>query len=426
MTDLVKVLLLRVTLHDEVVGYLIGYDNGRNIFKFDDSFCNNHYRSTFSFFTHRLAPKSREYMQRVVNRNWYLDPIFSNLLPEGAYREFISQSMKVDINNEFMILSQLGKDLPGAIVVQPILPEEIPLSVSKVIRENGKTDVKFVQIKPSNIGNKFSLPGMQMKFSMAEQNGRYRVAPSGELGKWIVKTPSAVHKDVPLNEYTAMKLAEIVGVNVPEIKLVELAKLDDLPTIKLPNEVFAYAIKRFDRSGENRVHTEDFAQILRVHPYKKYDTANYEQLAKLIYQFSENGLEDIQQFARRLLVNILLANGDAHIKNWSLYYPDRVRPRLSPAYDILSTGVYMKGQRMCALNMAKNKDWYEVTLAHFEQWSKRVEIPWKAIKVPLLDVMEKARTLWPKAINDLPMNDSHKVDLIEHWARLKPDFRIKS
>jgi Uncharacterized protein related to capsule biosynthesis enzymes len=44
------------------------------------------------------------------------------------------------------------------------------------------------------------------------------------------------------------------------------------------------------------------------------------------------------------LVNILLANGDAHLKNWSLLYPDKMAPRLSPAYDIVTTSVYFESE----------------------------------------------------------------------------------
>nr|WP_244617037.1 MULTISPECIES: HipA domain-containing protein [unclassified Rhizobium] len=32
-----------------------------------------------------------------------------------------------------------------------------------------------------------------------------------------------------------------------------------------------------------------------------------------------------------------MCNGDMHLKNWSLIYPDRRTPALSPAYDLLST-----------------------------------------------------------------------------------------
>lgn len=68
---------------------------------------------------------------------------------------------------------------------------------------------------------------------------------------------------MPENEFSAMKLAQVIGVNIPEIKLVELRNLVNLPDIPLPDEPYAYAIRRFDRTDEGRVHTEDFAQIFR-------------------------------------------------------------------------------------------------------------------------------------------------------------------
>ena len=102
------------------------------------------------------------------------------------------------------------------------------------------------------------------------------------LGDWIIKTPSTKHKDVPVNEYTAMSLASLIGVEIPEIKLVNMGSLDNLPPINLPNESLAFAIKRFDRAQNRRIHMEDFAQILVKYPHEKYNSANYEQIAKII------------------------------------------------------------------------------------------------------------------------------------------------
>ena len=75
------------------------------------------------------------------------------------------------------------------------------------------------------------------------------------------------------------------------------------------------------------------------------------------------------------LVNILLANGNAHLKNWSLLYSDQVTPRLSPAYDIVTTSVYIDNERCYALNLGKTKKWYDVTYANFEGWAKRAGVP---------------------------------------------------
>jgi serine/threonine-protein kinase HipA len=101
---------------------------------------------------------------------------------------------------------------------------------------------------------------------------------------------------------------------------------------------------------------EDFAQILVKYPHEKYSPANYQNIGKVIYEFSGDGLADSQQFARRLLVNILLANNDAHLKNWSFLYPDKITPRLSPAYDILTTSVYIENETQYTLNIGKTKE----------------------------------------------------------------------
>jgi serine/threonine-protein kinase HipA len=270
----------------------------------------------------------------------------------------------------------------------------------------------------------FSLAGVQMKFSMRRQDGRYQICTSGEYGEWIVKTPSMRHKNVPLNEYSAMRLAEVAGVDIPEIRLVEMDKLDRLPSIKLPNEKYAYAIHRFDRSGRERIHTEDFAQVLFKYPHEKYDSANYEQIGKVLYHFTGDGLANVQQFARRLLVNILLANGDAHLKNWSLIYADRITPQLASAYDIVTTRVYMEDERKFALNLGNTREWYKATFDHFQVWAAKADIPWRAVKPHLLDTVDKARTLWRKELAGLPMDDEHKQGLREHWRNLHDDFRI--
>jgi serine/threonine-protein kinase HipA len=298
-------------------------------------------------------------------------------------------------------------------------PEDVPDSV---LSTHGKA--KAVKFDKTTRENKFSLAGVQMKFSMKEKDGRYNLAKGDALGDWIIKTPSTKHKDVPVNEYTAMKLASLVGVDIPEIKLVEMDKLDNLPQINLPGEKLAFAIKRFDRNVSARIHMEDFAQVLVKYPHQKYNSGSYGQIGRILYQYSGDGLSDAQQFVRRLLVNILLANGDAHLKNWSLLYSDQVTPRLSPAYDIVTTSVYIDDERQFALNLGKTKNWYETTYANFEYWADHSGIPWRAIKPHLDDTMEKARNLWPEGIRDLPMNEDHKKKIEEHWSKLHEDFRI--
>ena len=414
-----EVNVLQLTLHGRLVGYLAGFNNGRNVLSFAEEFAGNPGRPTFSLITHPNFPRAEKILSELWTRNQRLHPVLSNLLPEGSLRELIAQGLKVHVDNEFHIFSYLGEDLPGALVAAPMEPGDVPDSV---LATHGKA--KAVKFKKGNQENKFSLAGVQMKFSMKEKDGRYKLSKGDALGDWIIKTPSTKYKNVSLNEYTAMSLASMVGVDIPEIKLVDLDTLDALPQINLPDEKQAFAIKRFDRSEDERIHMEDFAQILVKYPHQKYDTANYEQIGRVIYKYSGDGLADVQQLTRRLLVNILLANGDAHLKNWSLLYQDQITPRLSPAYDIVTTSVYIEDENKYALNLGKTKEWYAVTAANFQSWADRANIPWRAIKPHLDDVMEKARSLWLDTLKDLPMDEAHKEGLKSHWSNLQQDFRI--
>ena len=401
----VEVNVLKLALHGRLVGYLAGFNNGRNVLRFADEFKGDPNRPTFSLVTHPDFPRSVEVMSEPWTKNHRLHPVLSNLLPEGSLRELIAQGLKVHVDNEFHLFSYLGEDLPGALVATPMEPEDVP---DTVLTTHGKA--KAVKFTKGTKENKFSLAGIQLKFSMKEKDGRYNLSKDGKLGDWIIKTPSSKFKNLPLNEYTAMSLAAMVGVDIPEIKLVDLDKLDNLPQINLPDEKQAFAIKRFDRSGNERIHMEDFAQVLVKYSHEKYDSANYEQIGRVINEYSGDSLTDVQQLARRLLVNILLANGDAHLKNWSLLYKDQRTPRISPAYDIVTTSVYSEDETTYALNLGKTKKWYAVRLVNFKSWADRAGLPWRAIKPHLDDVMEKARSLWPDALKNLPMDETHKKD----------------
>ena len=421
MPDNNQAQVLKLTLHNMLVGYLAGFKNGRNVLAFAEEFIANTGRPTFSLTTHPDFPNVDKHLSEPWTRNQRLHPTLSNLLPEGALRELLAQGLKTHPDNEFQLLSHLGHDLPGALIATPMLPDEVP---QHIFAKYG--GIKAIKIETLRSKNKFSLAGVQMKFSMKEMDGRYQVSRSGELGDWIIKTPSTKHKNVPLNEYTAMTLAQLAGINIPDIQLINLDKLDNLPAINLPKEKYAFAIRRFDRAVSQRIHMEDFAQVLIKYPHEKYNAANYEQIGKIIYQYTGDGLANAQQLAKRLLVNILLANGDAHLKNWSLLYEDQITPELSPAYDIVTTRVYMGNEKEVALNMGKTKKWYEANMSHFEAWSKKSDIPWRAIRPHLETTLEKARTLWPTALKDLPMDAEHKEALKKHWSLLHEDFQIQT
>ncbi|WP_037432143.1 type II toxin-antitoxin system HipA family toxin [Serratia plymuthica] len=408
---------LALMLHQVRIGVLAHYSGGKNILTFDPQYLALPEASRPLFTLRQRAHPG--YLEQVLMSSQRLPPVLSNLLPEGALRSWLAQSLKTHVDEEFPLMAWAGANLPGALEARALAANEIP---DWALTSRG--ELEAVQIDVGLDTQKFSLAGVQMKFSSLRKDGRFNISSQVGADSWIIKTPSTVHRNVPENEYTAMRLAQAIGVDIPDIELVALGQLDNLPDIRLADEPYAYAIRRFDRSESGRVHTEDFAQIFELYAHDKYRGKNYDQIAAYLYDWGSAPLADVQQMARRLLANILLANGDAHVKNWSMIYPNQTGVRLSPAYDIVTTRVYIPGESEVALNMAREKRWAMISMQTFERWAERVGIPWPAIRVHLLDAIDKARTLWPGLLENLPMVAEHQSVLRQHWASLSSDFRL--
>jgi serine/threonine-protein kinase HipA len=263
---------------------------------------------------------------------------FSNLLPEGPLREWIAADRHVALDREMELLAQVGHDLPGAIqVVEAEGPDEHGNWQDGDAIVDTSASIAATNISPW----RFSLAGVALKFSMLARGDRLTVPAVGEHGDWLVKFPDYRFSDVPRNEFAMMSLARSAGINIPEIRLVHRDELNGLPARMWPNaEEWAYAIRRFDRlPDEHRsaVHIEDFAQIRDKYPQAKYE-GTFETVAAIAYRGRD--LEALREVTRRLSFSVMIGNGDAHLKNWSLIYPDRRIPTLSPAYDLVSTVQY--------------------------------------------------------------------------------------
>ena len=119
---------------------------------------------------------------------------------------------------------------------------------------------------------RFSLAGVQLKFSaVMEASGGLTIPAGGMGGSWIVKLPSARFAAVPENEYAMLALARAVGIAVPPNRLIEIGDIRGLPQDAGAMKGKALAVQRFDRGpGGEAVHMEDFAQVFGLFPDDKY------------------------------------------------------------------------------------------------------------------------------------------------------------
>jgi serine/threonine-protein kinase HipA len=220
------------------------------------------------------------------------------------------------------------------------------------------------------------------------------VPVEGVGGDWIAKLPSSRFKAVPETEYAMMTLAAAVGIDVPEVRLVPTSAISHLPADLPEGFGQALAVRRFDRSetGE-RIHIEDFAQVFNLYPSDKYAKASYANMAEVIW--AETGEAGASEFVRRLVFNVLIGNGDAHLKNWSLMYPDGRTTTLAPAYDLVGTVAYLPNQHF-ALSVAGTKEFTKIDADRLRRFAEKARLPTRAVLKIAAETAQAVRDIWPK------------------------------
>ncbi len=373
---------LNIYLNDYLVGTMARLDADRNIFTFNEAFVEDQNRPTLSL---RYKDISGAIINEPRSYQTKIEPFFSNLLPEGTLREYLARQNGVKSVREYPLLTQLGNDLPGAVRATPVDAED--LAPEEPDNENAVRQVSGAM--------RFSLAGVQLKFSAIKNKGKHSgltIPVTGTGGNWIVKLPSAQHVDVPEAEFAAMTFAAKIGIDVPDIDLVPLDKLVGLPDGITRYGESAFAIRRFDRSDEGAVHIEDFAQVYGVYADAKYEKASYRNILSVLAIEADE--QSVVEFVRRLTYSVLIGNGDMHLKNWSLIYPDGQQPILSPAYDLLSTIAYIPGEKDAALKFNSSGEWESFNYEELIKIADKAKLPSHLIVSTAKETVQRFDDLW--------------------------------
>jgi serine/threonine-protein kinase HipA len=316
---------------------------------------------------------------------------FRNCLPEGALRNLVESEVPQWVFREYHLLERLGEDLPGNV---RLVDDEAELDSDLA------EDVILPKKEPPPAGSiRFSLAGFQLKISVMLEDLRITIPVSGLGGKWIAKLPTEEFECLPENEYFMLLWAQEMGIEVPYFNLMKIGCMIDLPAGYQPQGENVLVVSRFDRPGPQRVHQEDFAQVFGLAPLMKYagevpEDIHYGSMGRVIRTLC--GEKDFTEYVRRIVFMILSGNADAHTKNWSLVYPDGRMPRLSPAYDIVSTVVYKKLRRHIALPLLDETNPYEISYSHWAEFARFCDVDVEKTVEFVKDFSAKARAQWNK------------------------------
>lgn len=389
--------VLEVSLYGRRIGTLTLLPGDQTLFVFDQDYVDDRQRPTLSLSFKDAMGGLITDVRRTQTR---LPPFFSNLLPEGALLEYLVTKTGFNPRREFFLLWMLGEDLPGAITVRAA-DGALP-----VFAGNGS---KMREEQAQAAAYHFSLAGVQLKFSgMVNAAGGATIPAAGVGGSWIIKFPSAIFTRVPENEFAMMELARAIGINVPEVRLIPLQAIQGVPqSTQRLGGIQALAVKRFDRaeSGE-RVHIEDFAQIFGVYPEKKYERASYRNLSEVIWL--ETGESGLTEFIRRLVFNTLIGNGDMHLKNWSLIYPDKRVAQLSPGYDFVSTIAYLPDEKL-ALKLGHSKHMTDLGLDELTWFAAKARLPERLVLDTAKETVRRFLEVWQRAQTAEQIDESVRV-----------------
>ena len=216
-----------------------------------------------------------------------------------------------------------------------------------------------ISLEAQQTAGKLSISGVQPKLSIRLNKKNKDIEVTPDHGEYILKPQTQVYPHLPENENLCMLIAGLVGINVPPHGLFELK-----------DGTKAYIIKRYDRNKSEKIHQENFYQILESKDKYK---GSLEAIGIKLKEISDVPGLDIQLFYERVLFNYLIGNGDAHSKNFSIIYDQDGKRRLSPAYDIVCSKLVIPDEEDSALTLNGKKN--KITFKDFTELSQYLNMP---------------------------------------------------
>jgi serine/threonine-protein kinase HipA len=217
------------------------------------------------------------------------------------------------------------------------------------------------------------------------EKNKLRLINEGERGTYILKpSPDSGQKpdQMPANEQLTMQIArQVYGIETAENALIFFS--DGAP---------AYITRRFDvKPDGSKLAQDDFASLAGRTPqthgeHYKYE-GNYLEIFQLMEKLVPAYKLEAPKLLKLLIFNYLFSNGDAHLKNFSLLETPLGDYRLSPAYDLLNSRLYINDRDFALEDGLLPKKMAQGKLSHqFSVLAEQAGIPEKVFN-EMMDLM---------------------------------------
>lgn len=272
-----------------------------------------------------------------------------------------------------------------------------------------------------------SISGVQEKLFAVVDNKMLRKADvaKDEQSRYIVKpTPNNpglrnVH-EIPVNEHLTMQIAR------------QVYRIDTACNgiIVLKDKRPGLLVKRFDvQKNGSKLFQEDFASLSNktatTHGADYKYRGSYLEMAEIIKEHLPSWRFEMVKFFTLVLFNHLFANGDAHLKNFSILIDGQGVRRLAPAYDLLNTSLHVDDGDFAmtdGLGIEQITDSYELTthptFADFTQFGLSCGLTAKQIEKVLIPFRQRQPMVYTLCQRSFLSNKCKRMYLKSYEERL--------
>lgn len=174
------------------------------------------------------------------------------------------------------------------------------------------------------------------------------------------------------------------------------------------------------------MHQEDFCQALGIAPEYKYQNEGGPSVADcfaLLRRATRPAALYVPQLVDAVLFNTLVANNNAHAKNYSLVYGTG-GATLAPLYDVLCTAVYPELTAKMAIKIGGHYKFSDIYPRHWQRFAQSAELSAPQVRRRLLDLSQRLQQAARKLREEFagrgqgtPVIDQI-VETIEHYCGL--------
>jgi serine/threonine-protein kinase HipA len=312
--------------------------------------------------------------------------LFNDSLPDGWGRLLMDRHlMRLGVNPHSLSpldrLAYVGSHAMGALSYEP--EREVENSIDEIVLDDlakssaeileGSSETLLDELLTLNGSSAGARPKVLVQISDDQKqiiHGKQKLQEG--FSHWMVKFASSMDsREIGAIEYAYSLMAREAGLQMPQTALLEGKKGR------------YFAIKRFDRVGNRRVHMHSVAGL--THSDFRFPTLDYDDLLKLTLHLTKN-VQEVEKVFRLACFNLFAYNRDDHAKNFSFVMDEKGVWSFSPVYDITFSHGIEGGHSTLYLGEGKNP-----TTEHLLELAKKHGLKKGAVMV---DEIQEVTSRW--------------------------------